>query len=666
MQDVSGLRILQLVLVGYRKNYIVPFTPGVNIIYGDADTGKSSILRIIHYMLGGKELQLDHEITSSVQYAAMEAHINGKPYCIRRDLFNSKRDVEVFECAYDEIDEHFPKKFAPSLVQGDDQKTSLSEFLLDELNFPSVELKQSPSKDDSARARLSIRDLLKYCYLNQDAVGSRRLLDIGNYAVRVKNQEVFKYIFNLLDSQISDLQAKISEKAQEKKNLEQRLGIIGEFLSEVEYETASDIENALKQLDEQAEFQLEQLSDVNKRITSNSAEYDGFKDALDTINLKIKEYQQKSEDASRSIERFSRLKNDYLNDISKLQAIIQSEQMIGKEDLEKVSSCPICDSKLELQLVSESFSITPEDKALQEINSLRRRMRDLDHLVSDNRHHLAEYSGYLKDLRTEQETAKRYLDEELASSISPYLTQRDALVGDIAALKEKRASYTHDLKTVNQFSSLRERISKLESDVELLKKQLEELEKNGPSLDDIVGQLSDSLDAYLEKIHIKNKTNISIDPKSFLPVVRGVEYPNINSGGLRTIISIGYLAIIMRMALDQDINLPGILMIDTVGKYLGKTKDTYQDETDASEDSKEDISDPNKYKNIYEYLIDLSDDFEDSGKNCQILLVDNDVPAEISEKYKGFVVAHYSSEGANGLPVGLIDDWDEFINKKSN
>ena len=64
MNTNQGLLLKKLVLEGHRKNYTVPFYPGVNIIYGDADTGKSSILRIVYYLLGGKSIKLDHEISS--------------------------------------------------------------------------------------------------------------------------------------------------------------------------------------------------------------------------------------------------------------------------------------------------------------------------------------------------------------------------------------------------------------------------------------------------------------------------------------------------------------------------------------------------------------------------------------------------------------------------
>lgn len=202
--DLSqGLLLKNLILHGYRKDYRVKFHPGINIIYGDADTGKSSILRFVYYLLGGKQIKIDEEVSSSVKYATLEITINGKPYCISRDVFNPSKDIDVYSCNYSDISNSFPEKYKSSISKGDEDNKSFSEFILDSLEFPAVRLKQAPTKDSSDTARLSFLDLFKFIYLDQDDVGSTHMLNIGNYVVETKNREVFKYIFNVLDTGIS-------------------------------------------------------------------------------------------------------------------------------------------------------------------------------------------------------------------------------------------------------------------------------------------------------------------------------------------------------------------------------------------------------------------------------------------------------------------------------
>ncbi|MCD6432603.1 MAG: hypothetical protein J7L21_01040 [Sulfurimonas sp.] len=100
-------------------------------------------------------------------------------------------------------------------------------------------------------------------------------------------------------------------------------------------------------------------------------------------------------------------------------------------------------------------------------------------------------------------------------------------------------------------------------------------------------------------------------------------------------------------------------MIDTVGKYLQKTKKEYLSDTDENDDIQEEIKSAGKYKSLYEYIIDLSIKLEEANKSCQIILVDNDVPPFIEKDYKGFVVKRFSKDPNDDLPIGLIDDYTE-------
>jgi hypothetical protein len=180
-----------------------------------------------------------------------------------------------------------------------------------------------------------------------------------------------------------------------------------------------------------------------------------------------------------------------------------------------------------------------------------------------------------------------------------------------------------------------------------------------PSVEKILGSLGASLNKYLSNVNIKNRRDISIDKSSFLPIVRAKNYWDITSGGLRTIVSIGHFLSILQYSVLNDVNFPGFLMVDTVGKYLGKTNEKYLGDTDRGEDAAENISDPEMYKNMYEHMIALAALAEENKRPCQIVLVDNDVPPSIKEEYSGFIIAHFSSGGENGLQKGLIDDWEQ-------
>ncbi len=658
--DLSqGLLLKNLILHGHRKNYQVPFYPGINIIYGDADTGKSSILRLVYYLLGGKEIKLDEEIASSVKYATLELNINGFPYCISRDIYNASRDIDVYSCEYAQIANSFPEKYKSSVSKGDDQNKSLSDFLFEALEFPSVRLKQAPTKDSSETARLSFLDLFKYMYLDQDDVGSAHMLNIGNPVVETKNREVLKYIFNVLDTNISDLEVDISNRTQEKNLLTNQYVAVTSFLSQTEFKSSADLDEEISNTDNlKIEVQL-RLSDLNGRMTADSELYEGLKDASNTISLNIEQQEDAKNTALRNIERFTRLLNDYQNDIDKIKASLSSKEIIGEEIQDK-TNCPICETLIDIGKVSEKFDIPSESRLKGELTSISRRSKDLKQLISDNRTDLETANSYLAKLYTEKTKARELIDEELKSSISPYLAERDAIVKELAQLDERREKAVHSLRVRNKQAAIADQIGRLESAIEKLKLKLDELKKKSPSLDEIINDLGIDINNFIQKVKIKNHHGVGVDERTFLPLVRNIEYRKINSGGLRTIVSIGYFSAILSQKLRKETNLPGLLMIDTVGKFLGKTPENSEDITIEDIEDIEDIdgvADPEKYKNLFEALIDVAEKFDEKNKLCQIILVDNDIPPNISLENKGFEIAHYRSNGINGLPVGLIDDW---------
>lgn len=662
MNFSQGLLIKNIILRGHRKNYQIPFYPGVNVIYGDVDTGKSTILRLIHYLLGGKAIKLDKEIAASVNSAVLELAINGSDYCISRDIFNASRDIDVYSCKFSEISHAYPEKYKSTVSKGNDQDKSLSEFLLSSLEYPTVRLKQSPTRDSSGTARLSFLDLFKYMYLSQDDVGSKKMLNIGNPIRETKNKEVFKSVFSVLDSNISELETEIARKSQEAHLLISQYETVTNFLSQTEFKSREILDDDISKIDD---FKIEiqnRLSDLNGRMTSDSELYEGLKDALNTNSLNIKMQTEAKNTALDSIDRFTRLNNDYLNDIGKIKASLSSQDIIGHENVNEKTSCPVCETIIEVGDLAEKYEIPSGTRLKGELTSITRRSKDLVQLLADNRANLETANALLTELNIERMKVRNMIDEEFKDSITPYIAERDAIVRELAQLDGSREELIHSLRVRNTQETITKKIGNLESAISTLKLRLTNQQDEAPSMDEILGDLSIDLNKFIMTVKIKNHHGVRIDSKSLLPVVRDIEYRYINSGGLRTIVSIGYLASILLQKLRKETNIPGLLMIDTVGKYLGKTPEQTEE---PLQDDIDGVADPDKYRNLFEALIGIADQFEESNKLCQIILVDNDIPLDVAHEYQDFVIGHYRSNGLNGLPIGLIDDWDK-IPKDTN
>ena len=649
----------KLVLVGRRKNYEVPFEQGVNIIYGDSATGKSSVLECINYLLGSSKIIIDREIETSVRFIMMEVSMNGRLYVIRRDIFLPTELIEVFVCGLDEIDRNFPRRLAVNFKLAEGPDGYFSDFMLDALRLPRVKVRQSPSKADSEMVRLSFRDILKFCYLKQDDVGSKGLLGSGNYAVESKNRETFKYIFNLLDTNITDVQEELSASTTRQKRLVDKYQTVSEFLRETEFESEQVLTDAEAVLATQHSAVSAQLVELNARMTADNTAYRFLRDKLAEFNDLIRLNESDRATSERAIDRYVRLRHDYQGDIAKLRSVRTARSVIG--DPQETFSCPLCASAVEMETVKRAYAIDDSDRAAQEINVLTKRNRELDTLISAERDKQVQLAQSHKMYIDDRDKARQLLDESSAQMITPYLTQRDGLSAELATLDEKRRQIVHAIKVRNQQKSILKEIASLDDAIHNLQEKLDRLKAAAPSLDGVLSGLGDLLSGYLRFVKIKDPLGIAIGPRTYLPLLRNRDYRDITSGGLRTILSIGFYVNLLEMCIAPDSesatdpNLPAFLMIDTVGKYLGKTQSQYQD-TSTKEDEKEEVSDPSKYLNMYTYMFNVAKRARAQNTACQIILVDNDVPPQIRTHHAEAIRAHFSSEGADGLPRGLIDD----------
>ena len=655
----SSILINQLVVIGVQKNYSVNFHEGVNIIYGDSATGKSSILNLIDYLLGAKTFSLYPEIESSGRYCLLDVTLNSQRYTIKRDLFDALIPIEVYPCAVDLIEQYAARKYNPSFSSSSQYNDMefYSEFLFTALGYNNVKIKESPTKDDSRLARLSFRDLFKFCYVDQDDLGSKIFLQPENYALQTKNAEVFKYIFNALDSQISDVQQNIATRTQRRNELDRKFKSVSEFLRESDFGSMSTLDSLVDNVDQKILEIEKQILNLNTRLTSDNDLYRALHSTITQITLDKRSLIQRQQENQTKVERFTRLKNDYLIDIAKFRASVSARKSIG-DIPEEITLCPICDNNLNVGFAAQRFDMVSIDKINYEINALSRRVKNSELIIGEAKRQWEMDQAKLKDLSEAEIEARVLLDKQTIELSTPYLAERDTFVSKLGELKQNRKELVNRLKIRNQHNLLTTTIESLELSLKELNDKLDILKASAPSMEDVFSTLSDHLKEYLLYVKIKNPTGIGYTKGKYLPKVRNIEYSNITSGGLRTIVGIGYLCSLMKEALNSDMSYPSFLMIDTVGKYLGKTQKGKSniDGTSEEDDVREAVSDPEKYKNIYENIINLSNDYFLKDRVCQFILVDNDVPDHILDKISNFVVAHFSSERADGLPVGFIDD----------
>ncbi|HHF3079723.1 TPA: AAA family ATPase [Vibrio diabolicus] len=279
MKNISMI-FKKLIIVGIEKEYSCQFEEGLNLIWGDMDSGKSSILNLIDYALGGdfKKLQLDYdELRSKGRYVHLEVEFNNEIVTIERVLGSNIDTIKLYHCTRDQIDETYPLICGASSTS-DEPDGWISDRILDLLGIPKVRIKESKYRDDSGSDRLSFRDLMKLVYLKQKRVASDMLMDAHNHSVHNKNIEIQKFIYGVHDDQLSELNKQLQEQASSEKVLSEKTKGIRDFLKSTgsltdntrEYESVSknikSIDEEIEKLKSSKEHAAIVSNEINKKI----------------------------------------------------------------------------------------------------------------------------------------------------------------------------------------------------------------------------------------------------------------------------------------------------------------------------------------------------------------------------------------------------------------
>ncbi len=645
------LIVNHLIIKGHRKDYFVPFQPGLNIIYGDSDTGKSSVLNLVNYCLGANKLELYSEIEIAGNVALLEIELRGKVYTIRRDIFDAKAEIEVFRSAFENIEEVFPQYYSPN-YSNEGYDGYFSEFLLKNMNIPITKVKQAPSKEDSKMITLSFRDIFKYLYLDQDQVGNKRIFG-DNFSRIVKLRETFKLMNNVLDSNITELQQAISEKSSTRKEFNKKNLSITSFLRETKIGSLKELDERRRSIQESLEDYTEIIKKIDKEISADSENFNSFRQNIFKIERAVKSNGREKNRLEFELRNNVLLQGEYTNDLKKMAASIEAIKRLPEHGIQN-TSCPVCEQEMSLEDLSKKFSNNDREVIKTEISALNRRKKDLIQIGEKLRVQIQFLSEAIEKHINELDELRFEFDKQTEKIVTPYIGQRDQISSNIGGLNSDLKNLQHFYKIRKQQESIELEIMTLDEDILILEENLKNLKENAPSLDKIFYSLKTNLASFLTYVGMKNVKNVKISDKTFLPIIRNKPYEELTSGGVRNLASVGYFLSLMEYAITNPVNYPSFLMVDTIAKYIGKTSDKKLPETNIEEDRKEGMNDVDKYENLYKYLLNLHDRYSES---FQLIIVDNDIPYKLSEELGPFIRKHFSTNPTSIYSeIGLIDD----------
>lgn len=644
MEVSPYLIVRKLIIQGAIKRYEAIFKEGLNLVWGDMDSGKSSILNLIDYCLGGKNENLLYgEMKSSGRVAYLEIDLNGKVFTFEREILSARSPIRVYTGYFDERNTHFPLILAAASTDTVAPDGWVSDFILENLGIARVSIKESRTREDSSSDRLSFRDLMKLMYLKQTRVGSDALLNFQSPTVFNKNVEIQKFVFNIYDDKLAGLQSELARELNEYSELDKNERSIKKFLNDVRIDV-NEFSNSL----EQTKIYESKLLELDDGLRELKEDFVLAGDVGARISSAIKDMRAEMfnvENSLREIEirysNYAKLSNTYRFDLDALKLSKVSRSIVSlrrpKNDL---IPCPLCQTKIGI----DSTAIEDGDIEHQ-LKSLKNREAGIHKVLTELREEQKSLLSQRERLQKELAAASRNFDENNIASISPLVTSIQAIEDARGQLKVGFAEAERNLSIYNKFSDIGSKLEVKSILIEKLRRAIKITKEGLIGLDSVIEDLTKLLDKHLKNSGLQKVHDVYID-KKFIGYFRGISYYNTSSGGVRTITSIAMFVTRLQYLLQNTCNLPTFLMIDTPGQNIGRYR--------SNEDNTE-VSDPKLYENIFNQIISILKSAAANERKCQIIIVDNDLPESLKEGENFHLVKRFSKQGGK-FEKGLIND----------
>ncbi|NTM67070.1 DNA recombination protein RecN [Enterococcus faecium] len=618
-------------LVGIEKNYEINFIKGLNVISGPTSTGKTTIFELIDYAFGSKAHKSYIEVGTKCTDVELEFEIKSKLYRIKRTLF--KFELPILVEVFNEDEKKF-EILGTFVDRSKDYEKTLSAFLLSKLGLDGVKVSSQ---------NFSFRDLFKFSYLKQTEIDNEDILSEKNWPVYNKQKAAFEIIFNFYDELIGELKNQFSIKQEEFKNEAIKLTGIQEFLKQSNVENYDTVDKRKKEIDLQIEELTQLLNEYKEKIIIDSA--NSMTQELEASVIKNKKERNailsELADQKQYIQKLITLSNQYTNDIEKIDAAIMGVREINKYDfklcpncLQPLSThknsadCTLCGNSMEnlaeqvIELKSEKRSINTKQNELE---------KHIVHSMSV-RDELVNKTDFLTKKISQNE---RILTDLTESYVNPYLQEISFINLSLGKLYSENDELDNSLRFIKELNRLHLVLKEKQNELEDLKGQIDDqVVMNNKT--DVITMLNVKFNEILEKFHFPKLSNAYIDPKKYIPYIRGRKYNDLGSLGAVTLLTVAYYLTILVEASSKEINSNhlNLLMIDTPSKNLGVSSKSTE------------FQDEEIFKSIISYFVELD---KNMSSEIQLIVINNGYPDILPTKN---IIKEFSSDGNSGL----IDD----------
>ena len=606
----------KLVLLCRKSEEVVTFTHQVTYFHGQISAGKSSIVRLIDYCLGG-DLEKTPALSQEMISVQLFATIGENKVLFERNI-NDTTSVQVTwtDQAKESSTVLAPLSAGQESVWKDDIY-NLSDLIFHLTNIKPIKVKRSKLDADSPLVRLSFRDLMWYCYLEQDNLDSS-FYNLTDAFKKLKSRDVMRFITGLYTERMNELEIKLDELRTERAAKLESIRQIRTFLQDFGYSSESDVSEEIFSVENKLLEAQKELVRIRDGHISKTHFADNLREKLRQISQSIQNEQAALQDLNARIKEQDSLKAELLSAKFKLSRATAASNLLAGV---KFDICPACGQGLQKHSDSDTCYLcsqdikTDDNEQLVQAEAIRKdlnsRIEDLSESIK--RHTVArkKQDSLLIQLKQQKNELDIELNNELSNYDSLFLANSREAERLAATLEERKRNLERIAKMPESVSKMEKEAGDLFTEAEQTRRDIEDEKRK---LTDASNRIKEIELAYLDALSktrvpgIEDDDRILIDPKNWIPKILPpdgdvYDFYNAGSGGKKTLLNVCYALAIHKIASEHNLPLPTFIMIDTPMKNIG-------------EDVNKDI-----FRAFYQYLYQLVDG---SLSQTQIIMIDKE------------------------------------------
>lgn len=586
-----NFRIHTLTVHCKRSREIIPFA-GFSYFHGSMGAGKSTIARLIDFCLGGG-LEYTPALQSEFVAATLDLSIANKRVQLTRNGHENQIRAQWSE-NNEPIDVLVPAKQAGPEIFPGSKVENVSDLIFYFAGIQPPMVRRSKYREESQLVRLSIHDMLWYCYLDQDSMDSSFFrLEDGNYNIRLKSLDVLRLIIGFHQQQVSELHVKLEETRAERNKLEAAAGAIRDAMTEEQLATPLEIHAAITRASNNQKAIGEELKKIRAGVIelrthsteklreicrSLSLELDD----IDTAILEIEDSIQKDKGHRNTIlhlavrQHRAQSARDALSGVSFRQCP-QCCQDLPERD---ATVCPVCGQ------LHQPIPTSPIDDATLDAD-VRARAEELETKIELQKKAYDRLRRQRFEIAAEKEARDIELNAASAAYDSAYLSQS-------LELEKRMARLDQQIVDLRQMEILASRVVKMETEAKRLvgeeasiradlREARNKAESDTTNLDKLKVLFLDCL-LRAKMPGFFADDFVQMESPWYLPEVIGkntgdfaiTSFATLGSGGKKTLFKCCFALAIHRLARENNAPIPSFIILDSPMKNISERENRRQ------------------------------------------------------------------------------------------